>query len=158
MIDWDITLKIGGFLLTLFAVGFTVFIYNIKMKDGINRMNQEVINKIDSINLDIMRNLSCLSERIAVLETQNKLEHDLFWKNIENKIINILKSFPTNVEKDHLLDKFISKDINLHEATLLKTILEGELKITEKEKFGYILILARLEQLIYELRNETNDE
>lgn len=103
---------------------------------------------------DFAKDISEIRSRMTALETKT----ELFWRCIENKVVDMLKSYPTNIDKDVLLDKFVSKEITLDEVIILKTILEGELKLAEKEKFGYVLILGRLEQVIYDLRNEKHDK
>jgi hypothetical protein len=98
-----------------------------------------------------------------LIETNSKLDKmcvktDLFWQIIEGKVVNVLKSFPTDLGKDILLDKLIEKSLTLPEAEKLRTTLDGEMQLTKDNLFAYVLVLARLEQLIYDLRNEGCNE
>ena len=88
-------------------------------------------------------------ERLAKVETKV----DLFWSAIEGRVTEILKS-PTHLEKDELLDKLVSKEINLQGAQRLRTILNEELKnrkrIDNGKRLAYALMLGRLEQVIFD--------
>jgi hypothetical protein len=102
---------------------------------------------------DNSKTLLDLSTRITTVET--KIE--LFWRCVEGKMVEILKSYPTNLLKDVLLDKFREKSLNLGEAEQLRTILDCELVNSSGKKFAYIMILGRLEQVIYNLRGNENE-
>ena len=92
--------------------------------------------------------ISGMKERISRLET--KME--LFWKAIENNVSALLKTFPTNINKDVLLDKLSNGELSMEEAQTLRTILIGEMEKFKNKKIAYILMLARIEQLIYEFK------
>ena len=102
---------------------------------------------------DNSKTLLDLSTRITTVET--KIE--LFWRCVEGKMVEILKSYPTNLLKDVLLDKFKEKSLNLREAEQLRTILGCELVNSSEKKFAYIMILGRLEQVIYNLKGNENE-
>jgi len=102
---------------------------------------------------DNSKTLLDLSTRITTVET--KIE--LFWRCVEGKMVEILKSYPTNLLKDVLLDKFKEKSLNLGEAEQLRTILDCELVNASEKKFAYIMILGRLEQVIYNLKGNENE-
>jgi len=102
---------------------------------------------------DNSKTLLDLSTRITTVET--KIE--LFWRCVEGKMVEILKSYPTNLLKDVLLDKFKEKSLNLREAEQLRTILDCELVNSSEKKFAYIMILGRLEQVIYNLKGNENE-
>jgi hypothetical protein len=91
-----------------------------------------------------------IQERITRLET--KVE--LFWSSIEKSVAPMLKSYPTNVEKDILLDKMTLGELSLDEAYHLRTILMEEAKIERDKAIAYALALARLEQIIYDLKRK----
>jgi ribosome biogenesis SPOUT family RNA methylase Rps3 len=94
--------------------------------------------------------LSGIKERITALET--KME--LFWKAIETNVSQLLKSYPTNIDKDILLDKLSNRELTLEDAQALRTVLIGEMECTKtNNKLAYILIIARVEQTIKELLN-----
>jgi len=101
-----------------------------------------------TIILKIKEEMGGINVKVSTLET--KME--LFWRCMENKVVDMIKTFPTNIKKDVLLDKMLTRDLILEEAVLLKTILEGELKTVEKNAIGYILVLSRLEQVIVDLK------
>ena len=93
--------------------------------------------------------LSKMKERITSLETKI----DLFWKAIENNVVTLLKTYPTNITKDVLLDKLTNDELTLEDAQLLRTILLGEMATAAEKKLAYVLIVARLEQKIFDLKN-----
>ena len=101
-----------------------------------------------TIILKIKEEMGGINVKVSTLET--KME--LFWRCMENKVVDMIKTFPTNIKKDVLLDKLLTRDLILEEAMILKTILEGELKTVEKNAIGYILVLSRLEQVIFDLK------
>ena len=97
--------------------------------------------------------LENIKERLSALETKM----DLFWKAIEGNVAHMLKTFPTNINKDILLDEFSKGELTLEEAQKLRTILMGEMEISDKSAIGnklaYVLVIGRLEQVIHDLRN-----
>lgn len=88
-----------------------------------------------------------IQERIARLETKT----ELFWKCVEGNVLNILKSYPSNIGKDVLIDKMIHSELTLGEAQTLRMILKEEIKGTANLDWAYTLALGRLEQVIFEL-------
>jgi len=90
-----------------------------------------------------------LRERLASLETKVSL----FWTYVEKTIPQMLKH-PNDGRKDHLLDKMIQGLMNLTEATELKKILECEVqeKPKDKDTLAKILVIARIEQILFEMR------
>jgi hypothetical protein len=94
--------------------------------------------------------ISKLQERLTALET--KME--IFWKAVGNHVAEMLKSYPTNIEKDILLEKLSTKEITLEEAYKLKTIVKGEMQKAANERLAYILLLAGIDVVIYEIKTE----
>lgn len=98
--------------------------------------------------------ISGIKERLSSLETKM----DLFWKGIENKVVEMLKSYPTFLEKDVLLDKMTRKELNQEEAERLRTILTGEMDKNNNDdarKIAYVLVIGRLEQIILDIKDKT---
>jgi hypothetical protein len=98
--------------------------------------------------------LSGIKERVASLETKM----DLFWKVVEGNMSQLLKSYPTNIRKDILLDKFSKAELNLGEAEELRTIMICEMNKTQKSIkvqkgniVAYVLVIGRLDQVIHDL-------
>jgi hypothetical protein len=143
MEDIKTFLAILSMLISIIGILYLHFGVIMKLKDDIAKVKE-----------DSTRDL---------IETNSKLDKmcvktDLFWQIIEGKVVNVLKSFPTDLGKDILLDKLIEKSLTLPEAEKLRTTLDGEMQLTKDNLFAYVLILARLEQLIYDLRNEGCNE
>jgi hypothetical protein len=92
--------------------------------------------------------LGGMKERIAALET--KME--IFWKAVGANVAQMLKSYPTNLRKDILLEKLSTKEITLDESYELRTILKGEMQLAEKERIGYVLLIAGIDVVIYDLK------
>lgn len=90
------------------------------------------------------------NERLTRLET--KVE--LFWMSIERSIAPLIKSYPTCVDKDVLLDKMSRRELLLEEAFRLRTILTEEAKRDREKAIAYALYVARLEVLIEELKRK----
>lgn len=102
-------------------------------------------------------------ERLACIET--KLE--IYWNMIDEKMLHLLKSYPTNLEKDMLLDRQLHNTLTLSEAERLRTIISCEFELEKNRKqdekttglgIAYILELGRLEQIIFELLTISNQE
>jgi hypothetical protein len=95
-----------------------------------------------------------MKEDIAAI----KVKVDLYWKGIEDLVIERLKSYPSNIDKDVLLDKFKQREINLSEALTLRTILKEELRLNgdPAKEFAYVLALPLLETHIDELKRRGN--
>lgn len=94
--------------------------------------------------------LSGIKERLGRLE----VKMDLFWRVIETNVSDMLKSYPTNMEKDILLDKFSRRELNLKEAERLRTILICEMKKEENpaHKLAFVLILTGIEKTLVDLK------
>lgn len=89
-------------------------------------------------------------ERLKDVETKV----GLFWTSIEKSIPALLKSYPTNMEKDVLLDKMARAELTLEEAYRLRTILIEEARSDREKAVAYALAVARLEQVIYDLKRK----
>jgi hypothetical protein len=94
-------------------------------------------------------------ERAIALEkrmTQIETKVDLFWKVVETNVGQLLKS-PTHTEKDTLLDKLAHRSLDIPEAEKLRGILTDEMQLQGRSNgvIAYALIIARLEQVLYEL-------
>jgi Flp pilus assembly protein TadB len=91
------------------------------------------------------------NERMTKLETKV----DLFWKVVETNVGQLLKS-PTHALKDTLLDKLAHRELSIEEAELLRGILTDEMQLQGRNNgvVAYALIIARLEQILFELRHE----
>ncbi len=92
-----------------------------------------------------------IKERLTRLETKT----ELFWKCIEENMVKLLKSYPTNPRKDILLDKMLHNELNLESAQELRTVLKGEMDIELAESnnsnaLTYVLVISRLEQIIFD--------
>lgn len=97
-----------------------------------------------------------LKDDIAIIKTDTatiKVQTDLFWHIIENRTADLLKSYPTHLSKDILIDKYKNRELSLSDAEELRTILNGEQQQIKDNQFAYILTIARLEQVIYQLRS-----
>jgi hypothetical protein len=144
MEDIKTLLAILSMLISIIGLLYLHFGVIMKLKDDIAKVKDD--NTKDLIEVNSKLDKMCVKT-------------DLFWQIIEGKVVDVLKSFPTYLEKDILLDKLSDKSLTLSEAERLRTTLDGEMKLTKDNQFAYILILARLEQLIYDLRNEVpNDQ
>lgn len=82
------------------------------------------------------------NERLARLEVRS----DLFWKFLESKLADMLKS-PTHLDKDILLDKFKDNCLSLEETKGLRTILTEDFNHKEKS-LALAMLIARLETRI----------
>ena len=92
--------------------------------------------------------ISDIKERITRLETKT----ELFWKCVETGVVGMLKTYPTNVNKDVLLDNMLHNELTLDDAQELRSILKGEMELAKKENILiYVLALGRIEQVIFEL-------
>lgn len=98
----------------------------------------------------ISKDIGEIKSKISSLETKT----ELFWRCIEGKVVDMLKTYPTNIDKDVLLDKFKENSLTIEEAERLRTALNCEIQNTQDKQLAYILALARLEQIIYDLRNK----
>ncbi len=89
-----------------------------------------------------------IETRFGTLETKM----DLFWSFVRANVPQLLKTYPTDIDKDLLLDKMIHNELTLEDATKLRLILTEEMKTKDKkEAIVYILALGSLEQIIFNL-------
>jgi hypothetical protein len=92
-----------------------------------------------------------MKEQIRTLET--KME--LFWNMVGKNIGELLKTYPTYLAKDVLIDKMIDGVMTEEEARTLKTILIGEMEKDKPEKrLLYVLVIGRLEDLLHTLNSK----
>jgi hypothetical protein len=101
--------------------------------------------------------LSQMKERISAVETKM----DLFWNGVKDKVINLLKSYPTYIEKDVLLDKMAHDELTLDEAQKLRTILTAEMDSDPDKStnsWAYVLALGWLAQLIHSKSRSVNTD
>ncbi len=91
-----------------------------------------------------------ITGRLIRLETQI----DLYWKSVESVVIGALKTFPTDIGKDVLLDKLMHNELTLYEAERLRTILEEEMKQNNDydKMWAYALSFQRLAKILVDLR------
>lgn len=94
----------------------------------------------------IREQIAVTRERLTAVETKT----DLFWRVVETTIPKMLKSYPTHLDKDVLLDKFSRRELDYEEAARLRTILLCEMETVEPNPntIAYVLVLSRLEQII----------
>ena len=151
--EWKDLLSASGLVIAFGSIIFQIFLYNVKFRDDMNKMNEDTNEKIAAACLSIQKDMSLILSRLTNLEVKT----DLFWRCIENKVVNTLKSFPTHLDKDILLDKLLERVLTIQEAETLRTILDCEMKNNVEQSFAYVLILARVEQIIYDLRNGVNN-
>ena len=99
---------------------------------------------------------SAVAQEHRLTKIETKL--DLFWGTVEKNVGQLLKS-PTHAEKDVLLDKLAHRELNIPEAETLRGILTDEMQLKGRENgvIAYALIIARLEQILYELRESGNE-
>lgn len=76
--------------------------------------------------------------RITRLEVQS----GIFWKALENKLADMLKS-PTHLSKDILLDKFKDDCLDEAETMILRTMLTEE--YNKKKTLELSMFISRLE-------------
>lgn len=121
-------------------------------------MNPSIIISLVGVGISVCMLLlayfgvvSHILERLTRLETQV----GLFWGSLEKSIPPMLKSYPTNVAKDVLLDKMANTELTLDEAYVLRTILIEEAKAARENAIAYALALARLAQIIDDLERKT---
>lgn len=90
-----------------------------------------------------------IRERVKAVE----IKSELFWKIVEKDIGHILKS-PTHYSKDLLITKMQSNKITIDELLQLKTQLIEEFKSGTEKATLYILMLARIEQLLWDKQHQ----
>jgi len=88
-----------------------------------------------------------IKERLSKLETKT----ELFWKCVENGVVKMLKTYPTEMEKDVLLDQMQHNELTLKTAQELRVILTAESESSKNNTLIYVLALGRLEQIIFDL-------
>lgn len=94
--------------------------------------------------------------KMQIMEQRTKIE--LFWRCIEVNVGSLLKSFPTNIDKDLLLTKMIEQKLTLPEAEQLKEILIGEMEVKKQQDksliIAYVIAIAGLTRTIYDLERD----
>lgn len=62
-------------------------------------------------------------------------------------------------QQDTLLDKLAHRELDIPEAEMLRGILTDEMQLRGRENgvIAYALIIGRLEQILYELRESGNE-
>lgn len=95
---------------------------------------------------DMKSQFFALDSRVAKLETKT----ELFWNAVGAGVTSMLKH-PHEGELDGLLDKFRDNSLNLGEARMLKSMLMKQASDRSAEYIAVILVLARLEQVIFDL-------
>jgi hypothetical protein len=110
--------------------------------------------KTDKLYVEIAGTLATINTRLSVIEAKT----ELFWSTIESNFGRILKSFPTNIDKDVLLTKLIEKRLDLDEANILKEILMNELEAQQQDdKNGaitYTWLIAAVDQRIFDMERK----
>jgi len=135
-------LSITAIFISLAGILFTYFGLILKIKEDIEKDKEQILAIITDIRI-----------HLGNLE----IKGELVWRCIESKAVEMLKSYPTFLDKDLLLEKFNERSLTVSDAEQLRMILGNEMKLVEianTDKFCYLLILGRLEQVIYELRQE----
>ena len=95
--------------------------------------------------------ISGIKERLSALETKI----GLFWKVVERKMADSLKE-PTHARKDLLIDLLKNGTITITEAEELRDIIDQETECGNGcPDVAHVLVLARLEALIYDLKRKT---
>lgn len=134
-------LPVIAILISISGLAYQYFAIILKLKEDIGKGKE-----------DLGKDIGELRTKISSLETKT----ELFWRCIEGKVVDMLKTYPTDLDKDVLLDKLSEKSLTLREAEELRTILNCELERADNNQFAYILALGRIEQLIYDLRDRND--
>jgi uncharacterized protein YsxB (DUF464 family) len=149
--------------------GYQSYIANIKRKQDIVKAETDRQNAISEAisavrkhadeslektekHIEFMEaNIHEIKTQIANMQTKT----DLFWKCIETHLSSLLKSYPSDIEKDVLLTKMAERKLTINEAHQLKEILICEMNIKKSQDksiiIAYTLAIAGLEQIIYEI-------
>ncbi len=127
-----------------------------KLEREHNKSREEVLQKIAESEARTAERIAKTDAHLSASDTKT----DLVWRCIETRAADILKTFPSDVDKDVLLDKFKERSLDIDEAERLRTILKGEFKESlekesedAKDPFCYLVVLGRLEQVLYDLRH-----
>ncbi len=83
------------------------------------------------------------NERISKLEVRS----DLFWKALENRLADMLKS-PSHLAKDVFLDKLKDNTITPEETATLRTMLLEEYNHHDVKSLAAALLISRLDTKI----------
>ena len=146
-----------GFIITAVTFSFLYFKWNEGMKGRVSIVetkqveHEKDINDVSSGVKEIKEGLGRVINRLTIMET--KME--FFWKMVQTDLPLILKQ-PIHKEKDDLLDEFMNGNITEDHSIKLKSILKTELDELkyngnkDPKILAYILVLARLEQNMYE--------
>ena len=143
-------------ILSLISLSIVVFglMYNywgviLKLKDKIAETAKGYTDAVARIEKDFTDQSKLYEARFVALET--KME--LFWGAVGKVVIDMVKQ-PIHIEKDGLLDRLKSNDINGEELQKLKFMIEDEVIELKERKdskaIAYVLILAMIDQKIWE--------
>lgn len=115
---------------------------------------------IVSISLTVMGFLflwfgvvSRILQRLTKVETRG----DLFWKIVEDKMVEVFHS-PEHPRRDELMDRWRDKQLGLEEAIELRLLVNHAFDLTngdDPRKMAAALILGKLEQDIVDLEEES---
>lgn len=129
----SVVIAFGGFLLTYFG-------YILKLQNLISEQKTELFAKLSNFENQMIG-------RLVALETKTSL----FWKVVEDGVIDMIKQ-PVHLEKDGLLDNF--QTLDGEGLQKLKFMLQDELLGLRKNKdpkiVAYVLMLARIDQILFE--------
>ena len=130
-------------------------------KTAISLAIQEVRNHADMSIEKTDKNIEEIRGIIADIKTQimeQRTKIELFWRCIETNLGALLKTYPSQIDKDLLITKMTERKLSLEEAEKLKEILLGEMEATKKEDkpilLVYIIAIAGLTQIIYDLEKK----
>ena len=135
---------------SLFIVGYLIqyFVFTAKSNTRLSILENKVVVTLGE-HIKVLERLACLETRM-----------EMYWGSIDGKLVYMLKSYPTNLEKDILLDRQLRSVLTLSEAERLRTIISCEFELEKTKKpeekatgfmMAYILELGRLEQIIFDL-------
>jgi hypothetical protein len=116
-------------------------------------IRQDFNNKFEEIRSDQSKQMLDVKTDIMAIKT----EHNIFWECVKDRIVDSLKNFPEQLDKDILLDKFKEDSLSVIEMEKLRTILCEEQKLTKENQFAYVMVITRLEQLIRRQRKVAVD-
>ena len=134
----ELLLSLISLAIVIFGLLYNYFGVILKLREKI----AEIVKHIGEANTKY-------EARFVALET--KME--LFWGAVGKVVIDMVKQ-PIHIEKDGLLDRLKSNDINGEELQKLKFMIEDEVIELKERKdakaIAYVLILAMIDQKIWE--------
>lgn len=118
----------------------------IQSRDSEMRTEHNVLHeKVSNVKMYVDKEINNLSIRLTSVE--QKVE--IWWNIMEKEMIKLVKH-PTELELDHLLDKYSNNTISSNELIQLKDILTFQLKeIEEKKDYGKGVAVSFLLASIY---------